>query len=208
MRILYRMFQDTYVKLDPVETKSILEQLKSKLQGTQFDTDHTVIMARDLDFYPGYRFLDIADHRTMPQNKRYCLVSAKKLIVLDYTNEPIYALNAALPIKLNDHNIADYARFFFNFVRGQKGRFIITETIDDIQWREDPPPSARKAIGKMLHPLDVTKTSSDYVLRGQLMFKDTLFQADIHIALNGLISIENQQLLVENMPVLDDVLGQ
>lgn len=202
------MFQDTYVKLDALETEQILERVNPHMQGSTFDPSHTVIMARDLSFYEGYRFLDIADHRSMPQNRRYVLLSKKDIVVLDFTNHPIYALNAKLPIALDDDNIDDYVRFFFSNVRGRHGRFLITESVEDINWREDPPPSARKAVGKMLHPLEIYRNNGGYELKGQMMFKDTLFQADIAVTKDGTVSLSNQQLLIENMPVLDDTLGQ
>ncbi len=202
------MFQDTYIKLDAVETQIVLDRINPSLQGSSFDPSNTVIMARDLSFYPGYRFLDIADHSTMPQNRRYVLLSEREITPLDFTNQPIYSLNASLPIQLNDDNIDDYVRFFFSYVRGRHGRFLITENVEDINWREDPPPSARKAVGKMLQPLQIYKTATGYELKGQMMFKDTLFQSDIMVEKDGTVALSNQQLLIENMPVLDDTLGQ
>ena len=41
-----------------------------------------------------------------------------------------------------------------------------------------------------------------------VMFKDSLFQCDVDIDPKGQITLTNEKLLVEDMPVLDDALGQ
>lgn len=204
------MFQDAYVKCDRLETEDLVGALKPHLDGSAFKADNTVIMSRPLAFYPGYTFLDIADHSQMPARRRFVLRSAHDVVVLDFTNAPIYALNARAPLKLTEDTITEYVRFFFSFVRGRHGRFLICESIDDIQWREEPPPSARKAVAKMLRPLEVVSTDVDGTthLVAQMMFKDTLFQTEIEVKKDGFVKLANEKLLIEDMPVLDDTFGQ
>lgn len=206
------MFQDTYVKLDALETETALEKINATISDTRFSPASTIILTRELPFYPGYRFLDVADHAHLPHNRRFLLQSDTEIIVLDYTNTPVYALNARLPINLNDASAADYARFFFSFVRGRHGRFLIVESIEDIPWRDDPPPSARKALAKMLHPLDdaAVKPRDPYrwAWRAQVLFRDTLFQGDIYITPDGTVDLKDIEMLLEDLPVLDDTLGQ
>ncbi len=115
-----------------------------------------------------------------------------------------------VPIKLDDETVADYARFFFTYIRGRHGRFIITENVDDINWKEDPPPAARKAIGKMLGPVSIKKKDEKgtYCLEARVMFKDSLFKTDIYVKPDGTVTLTDEELLIEDMPVLDDVFGQ
>jgi hypothetical protein len=131
-------------------------------------------------------------------------------VAINGSNEPIYALNERAPLQLNDGTVADYVRFFFSNVRGRHGRFLITETVDDIQWREEPPPAARKAIGKILVPLTVTGRDPDggFRLAACMMFKDSLFKAAVTVRRDGIVSLSDEELLIEDMPVLDDTFGQ
>src|SRR5262249_28730450 len=119
-------------------------------------------------------------------------------------------LNQKIPAKLNDSTVSDYVRFFFSFVRGRHGRFLITESVDDIHWKEDPPPAARKAIGKMVMPVMLVKKENNggFHLQATMMFKDSLFKSDINVTPNGLVQLSNEELLIEDMPVLDDTFGQ
>jgi hypothetical protein len=204
------MFQDAYVKLDRLETEDLLSDLTGKLDGGAFDPQSSIVMARALSFYPGYKFYDVADHKTLPPARRFVIKKNKETTILDFTNTAIYDLNQRAPIQLNKDNIADYARFFFSFVRGRHGKFIIIESIDDIPWREEPPPAGRKAVAKMIAPVTFQGISVDgsYYLTAQMLFKDSLFGADIYILPNGQVKISGEKLLIEDMPVLDDSLGQ
>lgn len=204
------MFQDAYVKCDRLETEDLLAEFARHLEGAAFQPDTTVIMTRPLPYYPGYSFFDIADHATLPSRRRFVLRKDADIVALDFTNGPIYALNQRAPLVLDDTTLPDYVRFFFSFVRGRHGRFILCESVDDIAWRDEPPPSARKAIGKMLDPLTVVRKDHDGTthLSAEMMFRDTLFHAEISVTPDGMVKLSNEKLLVEDMPVLEDTFGQ
>ena len=202
------MYQEAFAKLELAEIATILDQVNPEIDGTLFDPVETVILAQDLPFYPGYRLLDIADHASVPPMRRYVAFKLDDFTILDFTNEPIYKLNQTVPITLKEENVADYVRFFFTYVRGRHGRFIITENVDDIQWKEDPPPSARKAIGKMLFPIKLLNSddAGGFNLKGCMVFKDSLFQAKIKVDASGFVALSDEELLVEDMPVMDDII--
>lgn len=203
------MFQDAYVKLDKTETKDVVDALAPYFDGGVFDPASTIVMSRGLPFYKNSRFLDIADHRTMPPVRRFAITIANEVTVLDFTNAPIYALNASVPIYLSADTVLDYVRFFFSFVRGRHGRFLIVESVDDIPWREEPPPAARKAVGKMISPVALTSSEDGaYHMTIYMMFKDSLFQALVDVTPDGQVKIMQENLLIEDIPVIDDTLGQ
>jgi hypothetical protein len=204
------MFKEAFEKLDLANVATILDSVNPLVQGMQFDPVETTIMAVNTPFYPGYRLLDVADYSSMPATHRYVLYSPKKAMVLNFTNDPIYSLNHEAPITLDESNVPEYVRFFFSFVRGRHGRFILCENVDDIHWKEDPPPQARKAIGKMVIPITLVKTNADgsYELQATMVFKDSLFKSGVTVKKDGIVSLHNEELLIEDMPVLDDTFGQ
>lgn len=210
------MFQDAYVKLNKQETASVVETLSPILDSASFDPASAIVMSRELPFYPGSKFLDLADHRTLPPARRFAIIAKNKAHILDFTNQPIYELNESYPLQLTIDNVTDYVRFFFSFVRGRHGRFLIIESVDDIPWREEPAPSGRKAIGKMVAPMAVSEIpaplgaghTKTYHLSAYMLFKDSLFRADIEVADTGQVKILQETLLIEDIPVIDDTLGQ
>ena len=60
------MLQDALIKLDPQESESVLLEINPKLQGGAFAPASVTILGQEVPFYPGYRFLDMADYETSP----------------------------------------------------------------------------------------------------------------------------------------------
>lgn len=204
------MFRDAFTKLDALEVEALLPRLNPLIEGADFPARSVSILAMDLSFYPGYRLLEIADHSAMPTRKSFVLYNQTNAVVLDWTNKPIYALNESARVTLDDRNIAEYVRFFFTFVRGRHGRFLMVETVEDIAWKEEPPQAARKAIAAMIQPMRLKAIDADgtFLLSAQMVFKDSLFKSNIAVSANGLVTLQDEELVVEDIPVLDDVLGQ
>ncbi len=205
------MFQDTYTKLNSSEIETLLSKTAASFDGISFNPANTVVMSRTLDFYPGFKFYDMADHTSNPALRRFILVKKETVIVLDFTNTPIYDLNKTAPIYLNSDTVHDYVRFFFSFVRGRHGRFLIVESVDDIAWREEPPAAAKKSISKLIMPVSLISKDIDdgnFYLHAQMMFRDSLFAADIMVQKDGVVQLSNEKLMIEDMPVADDTLGQ
>jgi len=203
------MYQDAFTKLKPKEIETLLKTYNPLFEGSVFESAQTTIMAQDIPFYPKHRYLDIADHSCIPPMRRFAIDGPEAQIVLDWSNDPIYKLNKDIPIMLDEEVVCDYIRFFFNHVKGENGRFLIAESIDDIRWREDPPPAARKTIGEMLMPLIIADQNDkgEFTIKATLMFKDSLFECSIDVSINGDVAINDEKLLIEDMPILDDVLG-
>lgn len=86
----------------------------------------------------------------------------------------------------------------------------MSESLEDINWRDDPPPAARKTIGEMIQPLFLEKTDEAgvYYIRACMVFKDSLFKTLVKVEPNGFVSLSDEELLIEDMPVLDDTFGQ
>ena len=208
------MFQDTLIRLEDGDPDVLLERINPLLEGSPFQAQTADIYSRDVSFYPGYRFLKICDQGVTPAHIKNVLYSENDVIVLGGGNEFIYALNDRLPIILTADNVCDYVRFFFTHVRGKKGRFVVVETIEDIPWKEEPPPSARRAIGNMIKavsycdPVDlgtsISAENGSHYVEACFLFKTALFLSFVEIKSNGRVQVVQEELLVEDMPVLDD----
>lgn len=78
-------------------------------------------------FYEDYKLYALTDMTRPPPNMRYMLYKEGDASMLNWTNEPIYVVNEKAKIKLDRKTLPAYAKFFFHYVRGQLGRFIIVE---------------------------------------------------------------------------------
>ena len=208
------MFSDAYTTIEHGVAAALLEKLNEKLDGSSFDSANSRIISHSLPFYNGHALYEVSDFNSSPER----IISfvheesgaSDNIYILDGTNQPIYALNKSVPVFLNQKTITFYVRFFFFYVRGRFGRFNIVENVDEINWREEPAPAGRKALAKMVKPLELKNedNSGAYHLSSSIIFKDSLFESDISVTEDGTVSLSNQEMLVEDIPVLDDSFKQ
>lgn len=205
------MLHEEFTKVETEEIEGILSHVNPTLGDQAYSADNTTIMMADLSFYHGYVLLEISDHSVHPLRRHYVVYNETDGThhIVDYTNEFIYGLNKSIPLMLDDINVFEYLRFFFAHVAGAHGRFLVIENIDDIAWRENPPPNAREVISKMIEPLTLLEAKKDgsYLVNAFMVFKTGLFKAKITITSDGTVNMGNEEMLIEDMPILDDVIG-
>jgi hypothetical protein len=203
------MFQDAFVKLEGEESEAVLAAVNPAISGGDYNAKTATVLAHDLSFYKGYKFLDIANYDAMPAFRKFVIYKEGDVVVLDWTNKPLYDLNKRAPIDINEKNITEYTRFFFSYVRGRHGRFIVAETVDDINWSEEPPPAVRKAIGQLLEPVQLVEEHDDgtYKLDICLVFKKALYKTHVSVDKDGIVNIEKEEFLLDDIPALDDTLA-
>ena len=204
------MFRDALTRLDQLEIEGILPAINQATAGAAFDPQKITVLSGEIPFYPGCRFFEVADHTVMPSRKVFMIQTPAGCRPLDWASSSIYALNKSVPIHLDEKNAIEYARFFFTFTRGRHGRFQIVETVDDIMWKDEPTPSVRKTMSGLIDPLRIVAMEDDgsYVLDTRMVFRSSLFRSRVTIAPDGGISMSDEELVIEDMPVVDDILGQ
>jgi hypothetical protein len=158
-----------------------------------------------VDGYHGFMATP-TDLSAVPAARKYAIYKAGDDNVVNWTNQTIYDTNEKAPIVLDANTVLSYVRFFFTYVRGRHGRFTIVETIDDIKWQVEPPLQGRKVMQEMLEPLQILDTGVDgsFTLLAYMVFKDSLFQTKIQVRPDGLVSMSDEELKIEGMPVLQD----
>lgn len=197
---------DDWQKLDAERAARILAEVNPHLEPVPFNPESTTVRAKPLPFYRGYQLCELTDLSAVPAARKYAIYKAGDVNVVNWTNQTIYDANEKAPIVLTADNIHAYVRFFFNYVRGRHGRFVIVETIDDIKWQVEPPLQGRKVMQDMLEPLALIEQDKDgvFILEAFMVFKDSLFKTRIQVRPDGLVSMSDEELKIEGMPVLQD----
>lgn len=199
------MFDEAYTKLDIDETAQLLDHLNKSVEGSTFDPLETTILAIDIPFYPGYQFLNIADHATNPPLQRYVMQKkgAMEFHFIDWRHQTIQDFNAAAPIVLTEENVFDYVRFYYSFVKAYEGRFTVCESSDAIKWKEEPLAEV-KQIANQIKPMEIaSKTDDKFMISVYMTLKDRLFIASIIVDKNGSIGVSDYEVLAQNLPVID-----
>lgn len=171
---------------------------------SSFSAETARFLTHPLVFYPGYHLLKITDSYQNPPRKIHLIFNDSDIYVLDGSKQPLEALNEKAALSLTPETIQTYIRFYFHYVKAPEGYFYLVDTADQIPWMSEPSLKAKRAINKMLEPLEVRslKDEKDYTAQACFFFKNALFASDIHIGLDGSVRFSKQELLVDDLPAV------
>ena len=178
------MFDNDFRPLDAAATQALLADIADDVSPVRFPANATTVHVTDLPFYDAFKLYAISD-TTLPQpNTRYALYKQGDVTLLNWTNEPIYAVNERAPIKLDRKTAIAYAKFFFHFVRGQLGRFIIVEKPEEVVWLSNANAEEKAKVAAKLMPVTYKGIGRDNLmtLTATVVFKNALFKTDVKIA--------------------------
>ncbi len=212
----------TFEALSPDDARAFLAAIAHDLLPIMVPADKTLVQVAALPFYDEYKLYALTDMTLPPPNVRYVLYKEGDLHIMNWTNEPIYEVNEKAPIKLDRKTLVAYARFFFHYVRGQLGRFIIVEKPEEVVWLDNATDKEKADMAAKLLPVTYKGIGRDnlFTLTATVVFKNALFKTDIKIApyemdvfdaeagvpehfTIGQMKLTNEELLLEelNLPI-------
>src|ERR1700761_6582658 len=144
------MIDFKFSNLDPAATKKLLEDIAGDIAPVKLPADKTTVQVADLAFYDEFKFYALSDTTLPAPNTRYMLYKPGDVSLMNWTNEPIYAVNERAPIKLDRKTAITYSKFFFHYVRGQLGRFIIVEKPEEVVWLPNATDKEKAAVAEKL----------------------------------------------------------
>lgn len=170
--------------LSPEDTRAFLGEIAQDLLPISVPADKTLVQVAALPFYDEYKLYALTDMTLPPPNVRYLIYKTGDLNIMNWTNEPLYGVNEKAPIKLDRKTLVPYAKFFFHYVRGQLGRFIIVEKPEDVRWLDDANEKEKADVAAHLMPVTYKGIGRDnlFTLTATVIFKNALFRTDIKVA--------------------------
>lgn len=214
------MIDLTFQTLDPTATQKFLSDIAGDIGAVKYPEGKTTVQCASLVFYDEFKLYAVSDTTLPPPNTRYYLYKPGDVSAMDWTNEPIYSVNERAPIKVDRKTCLTYARFFFHFVRGQLGRFIIVEKPEEVVWLANANDEEKEKVNSLLMPVAYKGIGRDNLitLTATVVFKNALFRTDIKVApfemdvfdpeINapehfsiGQMKLTNEELLLEDLNV-------
>lgn len=214
------MFDQKFQTLDTASAQKLLGDIALDVSPVKFTEGKTKVEYTDLAFYDEFKLYAVTDTTLPAPNTRYMLHKSGDTSMMNWTNEPIYAVNDRAPIKLDRKTAVPYAKFFFHFVRGQLGRFIIVEKPEEVVWLANANDKEKGEVASRLMPVTYKGIGRDnlFTLNATVVFKNALFKTDIKIApyemdvfdpetnapehfTIGQMKLTNEELLLEELNV-------
>jgi hypothetical protein len=103
-----------------------------------------------------------------------------------------------------DDDLINYVRFFFSTIVGRIGAYRFATRVEDAAWLPDSPGEKKQEFAQKLSPLSIVGTHEGGRLecRGTVIFKNALFIMSILVSQNWEMEISNEELLIEDLPVV------
>ena len=142
------------------------------------------LRAAPLAFSDDTFILAIEDTARSGRREQFAIYQPNEdFVLLNWTNDPIYHFMSRHQCLLTNENVLEYARFFFHFVRGFLGRFLIKQVPEQIAWKPEATVQEIPDISEMVHPMVVGETGPDqFTLDASVIFRDALFSTRIGVA--------------------------
>jgi hypothetical protein len=200
------MYYPDWQEIDAEEVPSMVAAINRELKERQFDATMTIAKRVSLPFYAEHDLIEFTDTSTSdPAYTRRVLFGPEGFQIMNWSNGPIYSTNEKAPINVGEDNAPEYVKFFFNYVKGRHGRFVIVEDVSEIAWEGDIPEKGKEAVAKIIKPVAVTNVEDGKInLLAFMVFKDSLFRANVHVERDGMVSLSDEALVIEGMPIVED----
>lgn len=197
-----------YQKIEGREQDKYIPLANAQLAGSPLQKGQAQMLRARPSFYPSAVIVDIQDRQSHPARHVTLVTDQTTTQIIDYSVATLAQMNRAFALTLNDETICDYIRFYLRYTQGPHGRFILLEGVDDVPWRDDPPPAARKALGDMIRalPQAIEKTKAGWGGQISLIFQNAFFTADIVVTKAGDVTLTHERLMIDQMPIWDDVI--
>lgn len=160
-----------------------------------------------LTFYPDLTFYEVTDQGHEPPRQLYALIDELKgeATVLDMSNGPVYALNNAGYLRLNENTAIPYAAFFFSCVAGPYGLMPLIERLELPQGQEadEETATAMESVRDVVPPVvmgreapaeDAELKEDGWRLAAALLFQGAVFKTELVIDANGAIRVDKHEL--------------
>lgn len=175
----------TWQILDQVQTKNVVEQVRSAGLGELFSSPASEGRVMRLPFYRNGQIYRLTNYATLPAFSLYYLGNGDNYMYLDGGVQPIDAYNKNDNLILNEQTVLPYLDFFLTFVTLDVGEIRMTGDRDlDGLLKEYP----EKATVRHDSARNI------YSVETPLYYDGSLMKGTIEITSNGIVQIVNTEM--------------
>lgn len=137
----------------------------------------------------------------IPNLSVYYLSHKTDLYRLNGTSPPIHQVNERARIRLTEENVRDYLRFFFWFVRAEKGPFVLVERLPALP--PDLDERSRAVLEEAIHPLVCERRDDQdgFMCGAAVWHSGKLFSVMIEVYPNGMVAMTEDEEIATGFPV-------
>lgn len=205
-QIFHPVSSEHWVQVEEDEKQHYLEQMRLQ---EKLDSSEATLYRCDLPFYDDFDWYDLQFLRKSPTPHAYFVASDTSWQWLDGQSNVIHNLNASAPVKLAQDNLVRYLRFFCSSIYTSEGRFLVVESVDELEWREEPEPSFKQFLQAHLHPprtdYSEQRPEQGWILSATVVYGDLIADGRFHIGYDGTVAMLDDTEIASDLPLIPDL---
>lgn len=164
-----------------------------------------------LPFYHGYQWYEITNRGRSPGEKAYLLMDGDKAVHLSGSTEVIYTVNEET-LALTKSNVLLYLRFFCSNICCEKGRFLILDNAQQLDWTIEPDPDYMADLEtQILSPRirEVRKEDHEpiWIVESEMVYDSSIYTTLFAIhQKDGLVELEEEKPIATELPIVTDLM--
>lgn len=147
---------------------------------------------------------EIVNEDDLSQKRYYIVDIDGDVTPCVYGADVVETLVQKAGLKLTKDNVSDYLSFYLGFTRGQAGRVLVIQNVDDLILREELTLITRRNLQALITPFHV---QSETKVEGCFLIADKLFKALASIDAHGSVMLQPLEILADTLPVQDQALS-
>ena len=187
-------------ELNETEKTKLADRIASAIGHAPFRAGMFGLEKTPLPFYKNAFDVHIKDFTTRPFIMREYVCNDERVFQTDGEEDALLEINEALSLSLTAKNVAEYAAFYFQKVAIDDSFARLIFSADDVigdSFDED----LCETLKKIIHAPEVDETEDGFTVSGFVLLDDTLFKADLGVDKNGAVSIDDEEIVYEDLPI-------
>lgn len=184
---------------------------RAGIEEETFLADTTIRVRRcELPFYRDYNWYEITNRGRNPDENAYFLMDEKETLPLCGSTEVIYTANEK-HLNLTKSNVLMYLRFFCSTICCEKGRFLMLDHIDQIEWTIEPDLDYLDDLRDQILPPRIKEMRKDgesliWIVESEMVYDSSLYTTRFAIhEKDGLVEMEDEKLIAADLPIVTDL---
>ncbi|MBR1777114.1 MAG: hypothetical protein IJ752_00810 [Alphaproteobacteria bacterium] len=187
-------------ELSDTEKKQLAERIARSVERAPFRAGHYELKRFPLPFYKNAYDVHIKCFTTRPVITKEYVCDDTHVFETDGEEETLAEINAALSLALNAENVTAYTSFYFQKVAIDDSFaqliFRAEDIFDDTFSKE-----LQENLKDLISAPQVQEAQNSYIVSGFVLLEDTLFKADIAVSQSGTVTIKNEEVAYDSLPV-------
>ena len=193
-----------WVNLPTEKLRAVLKKVNEYIEPVPFDPPPATLgRVRALPFYDEYYLLELTNLASVPAYNKYAILKPGDIHIIDWTVEPIYAVNEIAPLKLTPANVGAYLEFFAEYVFTADGQRFIINHPDELPWAPGTPDTIRAKAIDMVRPAELTGVYEDGSFRVEVtdLALYDLYKSTVFVSPTGMVDWIVMDKLAENLEI-------